>query len=445
GLRARVPSAPVRVVQRSTGSERRDVPERDRVRRGRPRGGRRAPPSSLAAGVREPRRRLARLVAPAARSHVGVRPGVQGATARAAERAGAPALRRPPRVRPLRAHVRARRAGRRSGRRGLRLPVHAGPARRDPREHDPALEARPRAGPHPERARAARRDRDLRIRRGHAMTTVIDGDGHIFEWDRTFADEYLDPEFRHRRPTIVDGPQQLHWLIDNMAYPGLYGADRFGFEGSPVSRDDVRRDTIVPKKESLDVLEIRDPAERLALHKAEGIDRAVIYPTLFLIRPLSRDRAFEAALCRSYNSWMSDVCKSSDGTLEFVAVVDIDEPDGAAAEIARAKGLGAVGVMAPGMNGKEAITAPRLEPFWAAAAAHDLAVGVHVAYCTPLDTFTFVFSVLMGCEQVAASGVLDRHPALRVAFLETSCNWVPFLIERLEEKANPARRRFKPD
>jgi hypothetical protein len=29
------------------------------------------------------------------------------------------------------------------------------------------------------------------------VTTVIDGDGHIFEWERTFADEYLHAEFRH--------------------------------------------------------------------------------------------------------------------------------------------------------------------------------------------------------------------------------------------------------
>jgi predicted TIM-barrel fold metal-dependent hydrolase len=274
---------------------------------------------------------------------------------------------------------------------------------------------------------------------------VIDGDGHIFEWDRTFADEYLDAEFRHRKPVVVDGPQQLHWLVDNVAYPGLYGADRFGFEGSPVSRGDLRRDTIVPKRESLDVLEIRDPAERLALHRAEGIDAAVIYPTLFLVRPLSRDARFEAALCRSYNNWMADLCGRAGATLEWVAVVDFHDPAAAAGEIGRAKELGAVGVMAPGMVDTESIAAPRFDPIWAAAEQHDLGVGVHVAYCTPLDTFTFVFSVLMGCEQVMASGLLDRHPGLRVAFLETSCNWVPFLVERLEEKANPERRRFKPD
>jgi predicted TIM-barrel fold metal-dependent hydrolase len=93
----------------------------------------------------------------------------------------------------------------------------------------------------------------------------------------------------------------------------------------------------------------------------------------------------------------------------------------------------------------ESIAAPRFEPIWAAAEENDLGVGVHVAYCTPLDTFGFVYSVLMGFEQVVASGLLDRFPRLRVAFLEASCNWVPFMVERLEEKNNPERRRYKPD
>ena len=143
--------------------------------------------------------------------------------------------------------------------------------------------------------------------KGNRMYKVIDGDGHIFEWEQTFADEFLDEEYRHRRPVVVDGPQQLLWAVDNVTYPGLYG-DRLSFGGSPVSRAGIRRDSIVPKPESLGVLEIRDADERIQLHKAEGIDIAVIYPTLLLIRPLSYDLGFEAALCKSYNSWMAHVC-----------------------------------------------------------------------------------------------------------------------------------------
>ena len=65
------------------------------------------------------------------------------------------------------------------------------------------------------------------------MYRVIDADGHIFEWQDTFADRYLDEEYHHRRPGIVEGPQQLHWLVDNVVYPGLYGkGGAFQVEGA---------------------------------------------------------------------------------------------------------------------------------------------------------------------------------------------------------------------
>ena len=275
---------------------------------------------------------------------------------------------------------------------------------------------------------------------------VIDGDGHIFEWERTFADEFLDPAFHHRRPVVVDGPQQLHWLIDNLTLPGLYGASRRRVPGR--ARVAGRRPARHPssrRRSRSGSSSCRDQDERLALHRAEGIDAAVIYPTLFLFRPLSsrpgvRSRAVP-------------VLQQLDGRrvprLERRARMGrghrLPRSRRGRGRDRRAKGLGAVGVMAPGMVDTESIAAPRYEPIWAAAEEHDLAVGVHVAYCTPLDTFGFVYSVLMGFEQVVASGLLDRYPRLRVAFLEASCNWVPFMIERLEEKANPERRRFKPD
>src|SRR4030095_11638179 len=32
-----------------------------------------------------------------------------------------------------------------------------------------------------------------------------------------------------------------------------------------------------------------------------------------------------------------------------------------------------------------------------------------------------------------AGGILERHPRLRVAFLEGNCSWVPFLLWRMDE------------
>ena len=33
---------------------------------------------------------------------------------------------------------------------------------------------------------------------------AYDGDGHVEEWEETFSDKYLEPEFRDRRPVVVD-------------------------------------------------------------------------------------------------------------------------------------------------------------------------------------------------------------------------------------------------
>ena len=41
--------------------------------------------------------------------------------------------------------------------------------------------------------------------------------------------------------------------------------------------------------------------------------------------------------------------------------------------------------------------------------------------------------MLLAFERVMASGLLDRYPHLRVAFLELGCQWVPFMVDRVTE------------
>ena len=39
----------------------------------------------------------------------------------------------------------------------------------------------------------------------------------------------------------------------------------------------------------------------------------------------------------------------------------------------------------------------------------------------------------MGCLELIAGGVLERHPKLRVVFLESGCGWAPHWLERIDE------------
>ena len=45
------------------------------------------------------------------------------------------------------------------------------------------------------------------------------------------------------------------------------------------------------------------------------------------------------------------------------------------------------------------------------------------------------FEQMLACAQLIAFGVLERHPGLRLVFLESSGGWGPFWIERLDEQA----------
>ena len=82
-----------------------------------------------------------------------------------------------------------------------------------------------------------------------------------------------------------------------------------------------------------------------------------------------------------------------------------------------------------------------------AAAELDMPLGVHGAPGIHLpkigvDRFTnyiqvhcisFPFDQMTAMTALVSGGVFDRHPTLRVAFLEAGVGWVPFFIDRLHE------------
>jgi uncharacterized protein len=90
---------------------------------------------------------------------------------------------------------------------------------------------------------------------------------------------------------------------------------------------------------------------------------------------------------------------------------------------------------------------PVLLPFFEACASLDLAVAIHSApgMNLPLpgadrfSNYAQVHAVSFPVDQMVAmtalvlGGVLDRFPALRVAFLESGVGWVPYFVHRLHE------------
>jgi hypothetical protein len=272
---------------------------------------------------------------------------------------------------------------------------------------------------------------------------VIDADGHVEEHELTFSDKYLDPAFRAQRPQVVATDGLAYWMIDEQLFPRRLGRGCHNL-GTPTSYGGKRTLFTQTKPESLESLELRDPGARLRDMDAEDLRVAVLYPTLFLAHPLTVSPALATALSSAYNRWMADAVGASE-RLRWAAVVNLDEPGAAVRQVREAKRLGAVAVMVLGTAGDRLLDDPALLPFFEAVAQEDLTLAVHVGWSCPSlsnlysDLYTatvipFLTPVLMGFASLLGGGILDRFPALRVAFLEAGCEWVHFMVHRLEHR-----------
>jgi predicted TIM-barrel fold metal-dependent hydrolase len=46
----------------------------------------------------------------------------------------------------------------------------------------------------------------------------------------------------------------------------------------------------------------------------------------------------------------------------------------------------------------------------------------------------FAFDIMFGCASLLGGGVLERFPRLRVSFLEAGATWLPYFLDRLDER-----------
>jgi len=272
---------------------------------------------------------------------------------------------------------------------------------------------------------------------------VIDGDGHVEENLDTFSDKYLDPDFRSLRPrvTAVDG--LVYWVIDEQLYPRRVGPGCHNL-GTPTNFNGPVAAHTQGKTDSIGSMELSDVAARIKAMDDEDIAIQVIYTTLFLAYPLTKNVGLGTTITSSFNRWMGNRL-SGHQRLKWAAVVNLDDIPAAVRQVHEAKTLGAVSVMVLGTAGDDMLDHPRLLPFYEAMCAENLALGVHVGWSCPSvnnlyshiypsGVIAFHVPLLMAFTALVSGGVLDRFPDLRIVFLEAGCQWVPFILERIHHR-----------
>jgi predicted TIM-barrel fold metal-dependent hydrolase len=192
-----------------------------------------------------------------------------------------------------------------------------------------------------------------------------------------------------------------------------------------------------------------EPAGVVADADREGIDRMVAYPSLGLGATAFDDPAFAEDFARRWNRWAARFADASPGRrVRAVGIVPLQAPARAVAMVDEIAALGLVAVtVPPALRDGRNLDHPSLEPFWARVAAAALPVGVHgapgmhipVPGADRFDNYvqvhavSFPFDQMVALTALAFGGVLERHAALRVAFLESGVGWVPYFLERLDE------------
>ena len=170
----------------------------------------------------------------------------------------------------------------------------------------------------------------------------------------------------------------------------------------------------------------------------------------------SIDHGDSARLTRLYNETMADAQREHPGRVWGTCVLPLLDTDAALAELDHAVStLGLVGVNIPGRIGEsDNIDAPRLEPLYERIAELGVPLFVHPndeAFASVLDGYDGalhlslgrVMDVSVSAYRLVLSGLMDRHPELRVAVSHTG-GALPYQAGRMDKNSDAARLPHRP-
>lgn len=261
---------------------------------------------------------------------------------------------------------------------------------------------------------------------------IIDADCHVLEpidlWNK-----YLEPAFKDHAPSqnmIVNG-EPIHHKVT---------AQLWGAGVKTMERDYTKYG-----------IDNYDPESQVKALKVLGIDIAFLYPTIgvWLFAVDTMEAQLAGAFIRAYNNWLHDFCDYDPQILRGVGAINRHAPAEMVPELQRIAEFGwkAV-VMRPNPIKGRLLNDPDYEPFWTECERLGIAVGIHESTHARVPTagserFNTRFAMhacshpleqMMALLTLIEGGVLERHPKLRVAFLESGCGWLPYWLWRLDRE-----------
>ena len=251
--------------------------------------------------------------------------------------------------------------------------------------------------------------------------------------------EDLPKEFAARRPRpalVHDGSElgyfNAGWLVDGRMEPHALGP---GLQPATPPRWVVEG----PDRGSLTLV---DPEARIRDLDRLGIDVQFLFPSTLYARWTS-DPRFEAALCRAFNRFIARQTKPHARRLKWAGLIPLREPRESIAALDEMIQLGASAAVVFGTAHDKMLCDSAFTDFWDEFARCKLPLCVHMAASFPpfdscVETFLGAHAISMALPaQMAfvallATGMMDRYPELRIAFMEFGAEWIFYMVGRLD-------------
>ncbi len=285
---------------------------------------------------------------------------------------------------------------------------------------------------------------------------IYDADSHIMELP-DFLKKYADPALRDDIPEVSYAASIVtdEEVAVIMGQGGRHSAEH-------VAAQVALGDKLISASKEIQALGAFNSADRVTALDMLGFEKQLVFATHSVAMPFSASSKLEPTLrygaARAHNRHMADFCRA-DARLIGVAVVPLDEPDLAIAELefALEAGLGAAWLPHRPCGGRSPGHVD-FDPLWARLSEARVPFVLHVGGA-PLQLAKAWMNNgrpptkdwLGGGENLRTKdiallhegpeafltmlvldGVLERHPGLRGACVELGAGWVPELLRRLD-------------
>ena len=298
---------------------------------------------------------------------------------------------------------------------------------------------------------------------------IVDADGHVLEHPTRMVD-FIESKYRDRCWRIETDSDGSEWLaFDGNRRP----ANGMALAGAGGMTLEERERCVAGEYKYTEIRNgAYDPAKRLTELAVDDIEQAVVYPTQFLGLASLKDADFAAAQAMAYNRWVAEYCSHAPDRLFGIAAVPQQDISRAVEVLEQVRDMGLVGVFLrpnPSVEGTW-LCDEMYEPLWAKLAELEMTVGLH-PFLVPdmpgsvrsLGLGNFVapgavenpgndpddqgfgmknifftqalgnpFDMQIAMAMLICGGVLERHPSLKVIFLEANGGWIVPFLERLD-------------